>query len=81
MTREEKVIAWTLLKSKCYDEMTDEEMNLVVEYETESFKPRVDELKAKGWPVSKIEDEIHDWWLDYKMANGTEDELLAYANQ
>lgn len=81
MTGEEKVRAWALLKSMSYDEMNDEEMNLVVEYETEGFKPRIDKLKAKGWSVHKIENKIHEWWLDYHMANGTEDELIAYANQ
>ena len=26
----------------------------------------------------EIKETIHDWWSDYEIANGTEDNLLAY---
>jgi len=29
-------------------------------------------------PKEKIEKQIHDWWLDYQIADGTEDNLLKY---
>lgn len=67
----------SLLNTLTYDELNDEQNKLVVEYETELWKPKVDELR-----VTKNKDEIkeiiHDWWLDYEIADGTEDNLLAY---
>ena len=50
---------------------------LVVEYETEKLKPKVNELKKK---LSKeaLEENIHEWWLDYKIADETENNLIAY---
>lgn len=66
-----------LLKTLTYDEMTNEQKRLVVEYETEKLKPKVNELKKK---LSKeaLEENIHEWWLDYKIADETENNLLAY---
>lgn len=66
-----------LLMTLSYDEMNEEQINLVVEYETERFKKRVDELRNE-MPQKEIEETIHDWWLDYEIADGTEDNLLAY---
>jgi hypothetical protein len=67
----------SLLKTLTYDDMNDEQMALVVEYETELWKPHVDELRATINEV-EIREMIHDWWLDYEIADGTEDNLLDY---
>ena len=45
--------------------------------ETEKWKPKIDELK-KTMTVSDIQEQIHDWWLDYQFTDGTEENLLAY---
>lgn len=47
------------------------------EYETEIYKRKIDELK-QSMNVSKIKEQIHEWWLDYQIADGTEDNLLNY---
>lgn len=67
----------SLLRTITYDDMTDEQMMLVVEYETEVYKRKIDELK-QSMNVSKIKELIHEWWLDYQIADGTEDNLLNY---
>lgn len=66
-----------LLKTLTYDDMTAEQERLVVEYETEKLKPKVDELKKK-LSKKELEETIHDWWLDYRIADGTEDKLIIY---
>ena len=38
-----------LLSTITYDEMTEEQEKLVTEYETEKWKPKIDELKAFAW--------------------------------
>lgn len=67
----------TLLETITYDDMTEKQERLVVEYETKKLKPKVDELKKK---LSKEElgKTIHEWWLDYQIADGTENNLIAY---
>lgn len=67
----------SLLSKITYDEMTEEQEKLVTEYETEKWKPKIDELK-KTMTVSDIQEQIHDWWLDYQFTDGTEENLLAY---
>lgn len=67
------------LQTFAYDEMNQEQLSLVVKYETEEFKRQVDKLKKK-LPLEEVEDTIHDWWLDYQMADDTESELLAYVS-
>lgn len=69
-----------LLKTITYDDMTEEQMEAVVEYETELYKPRVDALR-ENTNEDEIREHIHDWWLDYEIADGTEDNLLAYVGQ
>lgn len=49
----------------------------LVEFETELYKAKVDELR-KSMPPEEIKETIHDWWQDYEIADGTEDNLLAY---
>lgn len=66
-----------LLETITYDDMTEKQERLVVEYETEKLKPIVDELKKK-LSKKELEKTIHEWWLDYQIADGTEDNLIAY---
>lgn len=70
----------SLLQTLCYDEMNDEQMALVVEYETELRKPLVDELFIDKHSVEEIKSSIHDWWKDYQIADGTEDKLYEYVD-
>ena len=70
----------SLLSTMTYDEMTEEQKKLVTEYETEKWKTKVDELK-KTMNISDIQNQIHDWWLDYQFTDGTEENLLAYVNK
>lgn len=69
----------SLLQTITYDDMTKEQEELVVEYETEKWKPKVDELKAT-MTKEEIENQIHEWWLNYEFADGTEDNLIRYIN-
>ena len=69
----------SLLQTITYDDMTKEQEELVVEYETEKWKPKVDELKA-ALTKEEIENQIHEWWLNYEFADGTEDNLIRYIN-
>ena len=66
-----------LLSSGSYDDLNEEQNSVVVEFETEIMKAKVDELR-KTMPLEEIKETIHDWWQDYEIADGTEDNLLAY---
>ena len=66
-----------LLSSGSYDDLNEEQNAVVVEFETELYKAKVDELR-KSMPPEEIKETIHDWWQDYEIADGTEDNLLAY---
>ena len=66
-----------LLSSGSYDDLNEEQNSVVVEFETEIMKEKVDELR-KTMPLEEIKETIHDWWQDYEIADGTEDNLLAY---
>ena len=66
-----------LLSSGSYDDLNEEQNSVVVEFETEIMKVKVDELR-KTIPPEEIKETIHDWWQDYEIADGTEDNLLAY---
>lgn len=67
----------SLLKTITYDDMTLEQERLVVEYETEKSKPKVDDLK-RTMSKEQLEETIHEWWLDYQIADETENNLIAY---
>lgn len=67
----------SLLKTITYDDMTLEQEHLVVEYETEKLKPKVDDLKCT-MSKEQLEETIHEWWLDYQIADETENNLIAY---
>lgn len=58
--------------------MNEEQTAVVVEFETEIMKSRVDELR-KTMPLEEIKKTIHEWWKDYEITDKTEDNLLAYA--
>lgn len=67
----------SLLSTITYDEMTEEQEKLVTEYETEIWKAKIDELTIID-KENVTEEQIHDWWLDYKFTDGTEDNLVEY---
>lgn len=69
-----------LLQTITYDDMTKEQEELVVEYETEKWKSKVDELRA-ALTKEEIEEQIHEWWFNYEFADGTEDNLIRYINE
>lgn len=60
-----------------YDDMTLEQERLAVEYETKKLKPKVDDLKST-MSKEQLEETIHEWWLDYQIADETENNLIAY---
>ena len=66
-----------LLSSGSYHALNEEQNAVVVEFDTELYKAKVDELR-KSMPPEEIKETIHDWWQDYEIADGTEDNLLAY---
>lgn len=66
-----------LLSNGSYGDLNEEQNAVVVEFETELWKPKVDELR-KSMPPEEIKEIIHDWWSDYEIADGMEDNLLAY---
>ena len=66
-----------LLSNSSYDDLNKEQEAVVVEFETELWKPRIDELR-KSMSPEEIEETIHDWWSDYEIADGTEENLLDY---
>ena len=74
-----RIEAQRLLREMSYDKMTPEQERIVIEYETEIWRTRVDELKAT-MTREQIKEQIHEWWLDYQFADGTEDNLLSDAN-
>lgn len=67
----------SLLKTITYDDMTLEQERLVVEYETEKLKSKVDDLK-RTMSKEQLEETIHEWWLDYQIADETENNLIVY---
>ena len=71
--------AQDLLKTTSYDEMSEEQLKIVAEYETEVWKLKIDELLLKGETIT--DERIHDWWQDYLFSNETEENLIAYVNE
>ncbi len=72
-----KQIVNNILRDSSYDELSESENNTVVLFETALFKPRIDELRNAMSP-EELQAVIHDWWSDYAIADGTEDNLSAY---
>lgn len=66
-----------LLETLTYDELTEKQEKLVVEYETEKLKPIVDQLR-ENMTGECVKETIHEWWENYEIADGTEENLLAY---
>ena len=52
-----------LLSSGSYDDLNEEQNAVIVEFETELWKPKVDELR-KSMSPEEINETIHDWWSD-----------------
>ncbi len=69
-----------LLSSGSYDGLNKEQEAVVVEFETELFKSKIDELR-ESMPREEIKEVIHGWWQDYEIADKTEDNLLAYLEE
>ena len=69
-----------LLSSGSYDDLNDEQMSVVVDFETELWKPKVDELR-KSMSPEEMKKTIYKWWLDYEIASRTFDNLLAYLHK
>lgn len=67
-----------LLETMTYDDMSEKQEELVTEYETEKWKPKVEDLIESGMVKEKIIEQIHDWWMDYLFTDGTEDNLLEH---
>ena len=72
-----KQIVNNILRDSSYDDLNESENNTVVLFETALFKPRIDELRNAMSP-EELQEIIHDWWSDYAIADGTEDNLSAY---
>lgn len=72
-----KQIVNNILRDSSYDDLNESENNTVVLFETALFKPRIDELRNAMSP-EELQEVIHDWWSDYAIADGTEDNLSAY---
>lgn len=68
---------YVLLNNAAYDDLNEEQISSVVALETALWKQKVDELRSK-MSSDEIIEVIHDWWLNYEIANETEDNLLAY---
>lgn len=66
-----------LLSNNSYEDLNEEQNAVVIEFEVELYKPKVDELR-KSMSSEQIKAVIHDWWQDYKIADGTEEILMAY---
>lgn len=49
-----------LLSSGSYDDLNEEQNAVIVEFETELWKPKVDELR-KSMSPEEIKETIHDW--------------------
>ena len=79
MTNNEILTAQMILKTLAYCEMTDEQLELVAKYEMTIYQPKVDILK-KRFTKEAIEEQIHDWWLNYEIADETEKKLINYLN-
>ncbi len=81
MIKESKKRAKALLRLLSYNEMDESEMSAVVEFETEKLKPKIDAWKNKGLTPDVIEKRIRNWRLNYKIAIGAEEKLLAYVKE
>ena len=80
MDSKKKKLAEEILNTLTYLEMDEEQTKLVVEYEVELYKSKIDELKEHT-NNDEIREYIHDWWTDYEIADETEDILLEYVGE
>lgn len=76
LTKSEELLAQQILQNFSYDEMSEEQEKLVSEYETEIFKKKIDKIKN---PLKdELKEKVHNMWLNYEIADGTEDNLFQY---
>lgn len=80
LTDEQKNEAKLLGQTLLYDEMNEDQMALIVKFEVEEFKPKIIELFVNGFTEAQVQEKIHDWWLDYQMADGAEAKLSEFAS-
>ena len=78
LTDAQRQEARAILEEVVYADMSADELKLVVAYETEQYKTKVDELFKKGWPAGMVSDKVQEWYADYRMADGTADALYVY---
>lgn len=62
----------TLINSKTYDDMTDEEFDFCVKVETEYYRDKVNNLRKENIPDYKISAYIYDLWQDSLIADDVE---------
>ncbi|MFR7537002.1 hypothetical protein [Monoglobus pectinilyticus] len=69
-----------LLSNGSYHDLNEEQKAVVVEFETELWKPKVDEMR-KSMSLVEISEVIHNLWLNYEIADETEYNLLIYMSK
>ena len=62
----------TLINSKTYDEMTEEELAFCIKTEINYYKDKVNKLREKDIPEYKISAYVYDLWQDYLIADDVE---------
>ena len=66
-----------LLSNGSYHDLNEEQKAVVVEFETELWKPKVDEMR-ESMSLLEISEVINNWWLNYEIADETEVNLTNY---
>ena len=66
-----------ILQTLCYDDMTEDQLALVTEYETQKYIPVIDRY-SECHTLSETEEYVHSLWLNYEIADGAEDNLLRH---
>lgn len=66
-----------LLSNGSYHDLNEEQKAVVVEFETELWKPKVDEMR-KSMSLLEISEVINNWWLNYEIADETGINLTNY---
>lgn len=67
-----------LLKTLTYDDMTEEQLDLVVKYEMNKWEPKIKQYFENNG-LKETERYIHETlWQNYEIADETEDGLLKF---
>ena len=70
-----------ILQNVFYDDMTDKEIKIVSEYETEKHKSQLEAMAAEGKGREEMEDYVYSLWQDYSLCDEAESMLYNYINQ